>query len=770
MNRIELAGLLVVTLLLSVTPPFAHDSGADDDIDELSAEVNDLLEEWRALDFPFEFPSVDELSALGHSSIMVSDGSISQIPLFAVTPLPPKYAVVTFGLQGNERDLGDNQVGAANWIESHISLICTQSPEPALIHAALPPDTVGQLAPFTLPNSDVTYLKVRILMESSDADRTFVRTGIAVLSETTQRSMSGNDLAVWLSGWKEGSEFTNQDLMSLFAGTTKEWTAITLVGEAHSATFIWDLQPIGVDDFLAENCATLSQASEKCQVAAGSPLEPWSSGIGVAFGELEPETAVPACREALHEHPGIAAIQFRLGRALDKQGDYAEAFALYTEAAEQGYTPAQNNLGSLYLRGAGVAEDAVVGADWIEKAATGGFARAAYNLGRLYEDGSGVPQDTAKALEWFRSAAEAGDVVAQSKLGSMYMHGDGVSADYEQSFAWYEMAAKQGDAYSEYVVGWFYDTGNGVQKDSDKAFAWYERAAHQGSGDAQFRLAQMYVDGIGTEQNDGLAFYWAERAAKQGNSNGQNFIGAMYEYGRAVKPNVDVAIEWYSKAAAQDHATALANLDRLAVELAIQELQESADDLTQSADALQSAIDAVGPDELQLSNESRRYLSELTFGSSIDEHTNEPTSSLGINDVWHIYIVKSEEKVYLGDREYDVIMMFDIDSLQLTMFSVGTPHFFTEDASLCRAIFGEVGTYLTNSFGEKAVEVRAAYEDVSTGPVQIGDVTIDIAHNYDEILYDLGSGGQIELQLGTFGKSCGVTALFSKPSGRFEFK
>lgn len=57
--------------------------------------------------------------------------------------------------------------------------------------------------------------------------------------------------------------------------------------------------------------------------------------------------------------------------------------------------------------------------EWYEKAAVQGYSSAQDNLGTMYKDGRSVPQDDAEAFEWFQSAAAEGYAPAQYNLGLM---------------------------------------------------------------------------------------------------------------------------------------------------------------------------------------------------------------------------------------------------------------------------------------------------------------------------------------------------------------
>ena len=71
-------------------------------------------------------------------------------------------------------------------------------------------------------------------------------------------------------------------------------------------------------------------------------------------------------------------------------------------------------------------------------------AAAQCNLGVMYAKGYGVAQDYAEAAKWYRKAAEQGYAPAQCKLGTMYVQGHGVAQDYAEAVKWYRKTADQG--------------------------------------------------------------------------------------------------------------------------------------------------------------------------------------------------------------------------------------------------------------------------------------------------------------------------------------
>ena len=96
------------------------------------------------------------------------------------------------------------------------------------------------------------------------------------------------------------------------------------------------------------------------------------------------------------------------GNALYKQGKCEEACAKFEAAAEQGYAPAQYQLGSCYENGAGVAQDLSQAVCWYKKAAEQGHEDAQLKLSACFRNGVGVEQDLEEA-EYWENASDKGD-------------------------------------------------------------------------------------------------------------------------------------------------------------------------------------------------------------------------------------------------------------------------------------------------------------------------------------------------------------------------
>jgi len=70
--------------------------------------------------------------------------------------------------------------------------------------------------------------------------------------------------------------------------------------------------------------------------------------------------------------------------------------------------------------------------------------KAMYQIGYMYDKAEGVAQDNKAAVEWYLKAAEKGHVRAQYRLGLFYATGTGVDKNLKESGKWYRKAAGQG--------------------------------------------------------------------------------------------------------------------------------------------------------------------------------------------------------------------------------------------------------------------------------------------------------------------------------------
>ena len=269
---------------------------------------------------------------------------------------------------------------------------------------------------------------------------------------------------------------------------------------------------------------------------------------------------------------GDIVAQFCLG-FMYKHGNgvavnYEKAMEWYERAATQGYAPAQNNLGVIYVRNYEFELENRRGnpetiktlnqkaEEWFKKAAAQGHAAAQFNLGS-------ITTDAQERLKWWRQAASQDYALAQSALGNMYWQGYIVDQNFTEAVKWYSkaVAQKHPDAMAQHNLGLCYANGQGIEKDLKEAFKLFKASAEQGSADGQFQLAQAYNLGEGTDKNPKEAFRWYKTAAEKGNVRAQNNLAVMYSVGDGIPPkNIEMANRWFFRAAQQGLPIAQVNI------------------------------------------------------------------------------------------------------------------------------------------------------------------------------------------------------------------
>ena len=184
--------------------------------------------------------------------------------------------------------------------------------------------------------------------------------------------------------------------------------------------------------------------------------------------------------------------------AADNASTILEQFG---QAARQGDSVAQTNLGTIYLNGVGVRRDYAKAFYWFQQAAQQGEGLAQFNLGVLYQEGKGTAKDATQALHWFQQVerqSNRGEQFnplikgwAQLKLGFAYYEGRGVPQNHKKAFTWFLKAAERGLLMAQEMLGRMYAEGLGIPQSAQHAFLWYEKAAQQGSKTAQTALKKL---------------------------------------------------------------------------------------------------------------------------------------------------------------------------------------------------------------------------------------------------------------------------------------
>jgi len=115
-----------------------------------------------------------------------------------------------------------------------------------------------------------------------------------------------------------------------------------------------------------------------------------------------------ACGAILHAVSPMAWADSAAGRAAFEKGDFVQAMAEWTGAAERGDPEAEFQLGMLHERG-DLKQDYKQAGRWYEKAAEHGHIGAEYRLAWIWGvGGDDFPADPAEAYKWILLAFEKG--------------------------------------------------------------------------------------------------------------------------------------------------------------------------------------------------------------------------------------------------------------------------------------------------------------------------------------------------------------------------
>lgn len=113
--------------------------------------------------------------------------------------------------------------------------------------------------------------------------------------------------------------------------------------------------------------------------------------------------------------------EIEIAEKLRKEGNVAQAVALYEAAANLDSVDAMRELGLIYYSGEGeVAQDYDKAFKWLSAAESYGDARATEILAEMYAAGNGVPSNVYRALELTKFAADRGSVDSMKALIAFY--------------------------------------------------------------------------------------------------------------------------------------------------------------------------------------------------------------------------------------------------------------------------------------------------------------------------------------------------------------
>jgi len=209
----------------------------------------------------------------------------------------------------------------------------------------------------------------------------------------------------------------------------------------------------------------------------------------------------------------MLSIMYAEGRGV--KPDLAESVKWFKRGNKHaGANLAKFRVAKRYVRGYGFKQDDEKAVYWYALAANDGFAPAQIEMGDAFYEGRGRPQDDEQAFDWYLRAAEQNHAYAQSMVGLMLLEGKGVEQNYPDAVMWTQKAAYQGARQAQYRLGRLYFYGNaGVRQSDAKAYAWWKLALKDVDDEEPPEL-QVVIERMDPETRDQAVKLAKEYSAK----------------------------------------------------------------------------------------------------------------------------------------------------------------------------------------------------------------------------------------------------------------
>ncbi|WP_440877153.1 tetratricopeptide repeat protein [Thalassotalea sp. PLHSN55] len=180
----------------------------------------------------------------------------------------------------------------------------------------------------------------------------------------------------------------------------------------------------------------------------------------------------------------VSAADLELGIYELNRGEFKDAMAQFQPLVEEGYSPAQFQVGLMYLNGWGVKKSPQKAFELFSLSATQNYPDALFALANMYSEGEVTKKDLKTAFALMEKAAEKELARAQFNLGVMYYNGEGTKKNNLLASRWYRKAAEQNYALAQFNLALMYFNGEGVEKSTKMSYIWNIIAANNGYADA----------------------------------------------------------------------------------------------------------------------------------------------------------------------------------------------------------------------------------------------------------------------------------------------
>lgn len=204
-------------------------------------------------------------------------------------------------------------------------------------------------------------------------------------------------------------------------------------------------------------------------------------------------------------YPAHATSQTTYAQELYQQGNFSEAYRIWSIQADNGNAAALFNLSTLFETGRGVDRDLEKAKLLLIEAAQKNYAPALHNLALVQFEENNLDL----ALQNLENAADQQFAASLYTLGKFHQFGISNGVRPDLAFQYIDLAAKAGHVKAQYNLGKMYRDGFGVTVNETTSSQWFIRAARQGSKKAQAKLVARFVQGLGVTMNKVDALKWA---------------------------------------------------------------------------------------------------------------------------------------------------------------------------------------------------------------------------------------------------------------------
>lgn len=242
-----------------------------------------------------------------------------------------------------------------------------------------------------------------------------------------------------------------------------------------------------------------------------------------------------------------ASLELGIGERVQ---NFEEAFYYYKKAADMGFSPAQHQLGLLYLRGKGVEKNLAEALKLFHLAAKQGFRKSFSMLGVMYHYAIGTKRDIQKCIEFSSIAANMGSKKSSFVIATVYWEDKDLKKVAVNIF---QELAQKGYAPAQYFIGNLYFSGSIGQRDIQRTLYYWDLAAKQNYKYALWELGKNYLHQGQCPDNlkRGLEYILAAAQQKHGEANyvlGLIYLTGSYHHfntSHLITPDLSKAIQYF---------------------------------------------------------------------------------------------------------------------------------------------------------------------------------------------------------------------------------